>query len=601
VSLLAGLGGCALFRDSSIQRIEGPRLAKEIADLPELDLEPAPTVRELIASDTEVLEAYRAIYGKVAHPEANQELGKRLANLELARAEELSAEGLVAKPFEATVELYEDLLANATDDEGRDELLYQLAQSNDMAGNSDETQRYLNELISSYPDSAYVLEAHFRRGEILFSQGNFAGAVDDYSQVTAAGDTTKYWLHASYMLGWSHFKQSDLDDAAEQFYQVVELTAQTDTKDARGRAQKELLDDALRVLMLTLNYEDGVQSLAADMRERDNPEWQYLVYERLASEYVEQERYIDGVAAWQTFVDENPLDAKAPSATVGAIDILASADFPSEIVPKKAEYIERYGVRSEFWQVHDAEIRLSYEPTLRSYLNELSQLRHSQAQKSGSPKDYLAAADFYEQTMETFPDDPKTGDTLFLLGDVYTDAALPERSLQAYQRLTKQFPEHPKAADAGYSSILALGALSEAASSDERSNWHAQHLSAQIEFAEVFAADPRAPAVQAAAADQLFADERFEDAIELAENLLISRPDLEPSLRNTSQLIIGHGSMELEQYSDILLEMQSRQSALKNSCSPVYISRARLLRRAARSLRRLNTICVLRSWVLAPN
>ncbi len=550
VSLLAGLGGCGLFRDSSIQRIEGPRLAKEIASLPELDLEPAPTVRELIASDTEVLEAYRAIYGKIANPSANQELGKRLANLELARAEELAAEGIAIEPFESTIGLYEDLLANATDDDERDELLYQLAQSNDMAGQGKETLRYLNELISSYPDSPYVLEARFRRGEMLFSQGNFGAAVDDYAQVTAAGNSTKYWLHASYMLGWSHFKQSDLDDAATQFYQVVELTAQTDTKDARGRAQKELLDDALRVLMLTLNYEDGVQSLAADMRERDKPQWQYLLYERLAADYVEQERYLDGVAAWQTFVDENPLDARAPSATVGAVEILIAADFPSEIVPKKAEYVERYGVRSEFWKVHDADIRLGYEGTLRTYLNELSQLRHAQAQKSGAPKDYLAAADYYEQTMETFPDDPNTGDTLFLLGDVYTDAALPERSLEAYQRLTKQFPEHPKAADAGYSSVLAIGALSDSAPEAQRADWRARHLAAQIEFAEEYAADPRAPAVQAAAADQLFEDERFEDAIVLAENLLVSRPDLEPTLRNTSQLIIGHGSMELEQYVD---------------------------------------------------
>lgn len=551
VSLLAGLGGCGLFRDSSIQRVKGPRLAKEIARLPELNLEPAASVREsLIASDTEILEAYRAIYGKVANAEANRELGKRLADLELARAEELSAEGIAANPFASAVELYEDLLANASEDEPRDALLYQLAQANDMAGKGKDTERYLDQLIEGYPDSPYVLEARFRRGEMLFSQGRFGAAVADYSQVTAAGDSTKYWLHASYMLGWSHFKQSDLDEASQQFYQVVELMADVDAADARGRAQKELLDDALRVLMLTLNYEDGAQSLAADMRDRNKPDWQYLVYEGLAADHVEQERYVDGVAAWQTFVDENPLDPRAPSATVGAIAILVDADFPSEVVPKKAEYVERYGVRSDFWKAHSADTRLGYEATLRSYLAELSQLRHAEAQRSGVPRDYLAAADYYEQTMETFPEDPKTGDTLFLLGDVYTDAALPERSLEAYERLIKKFPEHPKAADAGYSSVLALAELGASAPEDERAGWRKRHLVAQINFAEVFAEDPRAPAVQAAAADQLFASARFEDAIELAEDLLVSRPELDQTLKNTSQLIIGHGSMELEQYVD---------------------------------------------------
>jgi len=338
-----------------------------------------------------------------------------------------------------------------------------------------------------------------------------------------------------------------------------------------------------------------VQSLAADMRDRNRPDWQYLVYERLAAEYLEQERYIDGVAAWQVFVDENPLDPRAPSATVGAIDLLAAADFPSEIVPKKAEYVERYGVRSEFWKVHTVETREGYQATLQSYLTELSQLRHAQAQESRIPEDYLAAADYYEQTMETFPDDPKTGDILFLLGDVYTDAALPKRSLQAYQQLTTRFPEHPKAADAGYSSVLALATLGESAPVDERDDWRKRHLEAQIDFAEVFAGDPRAASVQAAAADRLFADARYEDAIELAEHLLFSRPDLESALRNTAQLIVGHGSMELAQYVDAehaylrylgAVSIRRSEHGSKSNCLPVYTSKARLPRSAATSPRR---------------
>jgi len=462
---LSLVSGCGLFRGSNWSG-QGTKLSKEIAQLPELDLEPIAiengTVKDLLATEEEVLAAYRAVYGKVGDPDQNRELGKRLADLELARAEMLIAEGDSAKPFSSAVELYEGLLSASVDTDDRDTLLYQLAQANDMAGDSDATLGYLNELIADFPDSPYVLEARFRRAEMRFSSGNFGGAVDDYAEVTAAGDATKYWLHASYMLGWSPFKRTDLEEAAEQFYQVVEITTDgapdsvTAETDASARVSKELLDDALRVLMLTLNYDEGAATLAADMRERDRPAWQYLVYERMVSDHIDNDRYLDGVATWQVFVDENPLDKKAPGATVRMINILDEGDFPSEIQPKKEEFVARYGVRSEYWQAHNAASREGYLATLRTYLDELSQLRHAQAQKSRASKDYLAAADYYEQTIETFPKDPKTGDTLFLLAEVYTDASMSEPALVAYQKLMKQYPEHPKAADAGYASILAL-------------------------------------------------------------------------------------------------------------------------------------------------
>ena len=563
VLMLSVLGGCGLFRDSSLSG-NNTRLSKEIARLPELDLEPIAisdgTIKDLVASEEEILAAYRAVYGKVGDPDQNRELGKRLADLELARAEMLVAEGDSAKPFSGAVELYEGLLSSSTDSEDRDALLYQLAQANDMAGDANATLGYLNELIADFPDSPHVLEAHFRRAEMRFSNGNFSGAVDDYSEVTAAGDTTKYWLHASYMLGWSLFKRTDLEQAAEQFYQVVEITTGdapelasaiepgSGSSDARARVSKELLDDALRVLMLTLNYEEGAKTLAADMAELGRPEWQYLVYQRMAADHVEQERFLDGVATWQVFVDENPLDKRAPSATVASVDILAEGDFPSEIEPKKEEFIARYGVRSDYWQAHDAFSRENYIATLRTYLDELSQLRHAQAQQSLASKDYLAAADYYEQTMETFPEDPKTGDILFLLGDLYTDAAMAEPALAAYQRLAKEFPEHPHAADAGYSSILALDSLAQTAEGENQAVWASKHLEAQIDFAMIYADDPRATAVQASVADKLFQQGEYVDAIELAGQLLASDVDVAPQIRDNARLIVGHSSMELEQF-----------------------------------------------------
>ena len=97
------VGGCGLFRNDNLVKVKGPRLSKTIARLPELDLAPAV---EVAASEIEVLDAYRAVYGRVADVQQNHQLGLRLADLELSHAGELDAEGATKDPYTDAVELY---------------------------------------------------------------------------------------------------------------------------------------------------------------------------------------------------------------------------------------------------------------------------------------------------------------------------------------------------------------------------------------------------------------------------------------------------------------------------------------------------------------
>ena len=206
-------------------------------------------------------------------------------------------------------------------------------------------------------------------------------------------------------------------------------------------------------------------------------------------------------------------------------------------------------MRSDFWSAHSQTVRQGYSAELESYLAELSQASHATAQASGKRADYLLAAEFYEQTIETFPLDESLGDTLFLLGEVYTEAQQPESALAAYRRVTDDFPDHPNANEASYSSILALEQLGDAtADAEQRAQWQTQQLDAQIAFANDFADDPRAAAVQAAAADRLFNQGDYFEAVDLATALVASNTRLPFEIDRTTLLIIGHGNMELEEF-----------------------------------------------------
>jgi tetratricopeptide (TPR) repeat protein len=525
-------------------RADGDSIADLVRDLPEISVregrQPVKPTRE------EVLAAYEKVYGLIPESAENHAVGKRLADLKMSVGEDLDVAG-AENPYQDAVALYENLLESA-EEEGRDEILYQLARAHDLVGEKDATVGYLDRLINGYPDSTYALEARFRRAEIAFSDGDYTEAERDYGRVVAAGRETPYWQNATYMQGWAQFKLGDLDAGLASFFNVVDSVLGGKRFEDLPPTEQELLGDSLRVVTLALAYLDGPRTLAEHMRKLGRPDWQYEVYQALADDYLTNERYLDSVATWQTFIEENSLDPRAPSAHIGMIETLVKADFPSEIQPKKEEFVSRYGIYSQFWAIHDQTVRDGYLPELHTYLKELANLAHGKAQESGRRADYLAAADWYDQIVVTFPEDPSTAEYLFLLGEVYTEAEDDGRAVAAYQRVVHEFIDYPRADEAGYAAILGFERLVAAATDEERELWQRLMIDAQIEFAMLFSADQRAPEVQGAAADSLFELGEYEEAVDLAENLLATWPGADPELIKTSLLIVGHGRFELGDY-----------------------------------------------------
>ena len=304
----------------------------------------------------------------------------------------------------------------------------------------------------------------------------------------------------------------------------------------------------LRVIVLAVSYLDGSKTLAEHMDRLNKPVWQHRVYERLADDLKSKERYLDSVATLETFIVNNSLDRRAPVFNKRVIDTLIAADFPSEVRSRKEDFVTRYGVRSSFWTMYSEAERADYVPTLKEYLGELSKLSHSEAQKSRANADYLKAADYYEQLVATFPTDPGVADNLFLLGEVYTEAGEPARAVAAYQRVVHEHPTYERANEAGYAAILGLDEVLKGLGPDDRELWQRVKIDAQIEFAMLFPDDPRAAPVETAAADTLFSLAQYQQAMDLADHLIRTRPDLDPKLSRTAYVILGHGAFELGQY-----------------------------------------------------
>lgn len=551
-TLLSGLVvlvGCSWlpFTDERPTYRGPPRIADVVANLPELEL---PQAVAEIPTRQDVLAAYARVYGLIPDPADNHSVGKRLADLQMGIGEDRDIAG-DDDPYRDAIDLYEVLLQNAAGD-GKDEILYQLARAHDVVGQTDQTIDYLNTLIAQFPHSAFIVECRFRRAEIEFSREHFAQAARDYGYVVALGDTTPYWQNANYMRGWSQFKLGDLAAGLTSFFTVIDNVLGTLDASSLPRTEREILDDSFRVVTLALGYLDGPQTLARQMAVLERPAWQYLAYQTLADDYLAKERFLDSVATWQTFIEHNDLDPRAPRAHIGMIDTLVRADFPSDIQPKKAEFVTRYGIYSKFWDVHDAAVRDTYLATLHDYLSQLAKVAHARAQdekkRQSKRRAYLQAAELYEQIVATFPEDPATAEYYFLLGEVYAQADEPARAVAAFQRVVRDFLAYERAPEAGYAAILELNALVATAPVADRELWLRLKIDSQIEFALLFSATEHAPAVQMAAADSLFQLAEYAESVELAQNFLKTWPQATVELKKTAWLIEGHGLFELSDF-----------------------------------------------------
>lgn len=543
---LAGLLLCLTMIGCSSQprgiEPSGPRIGDILEALPEIPDEAHAPVG---ASREDAIGQYQRIEGTLPDRTDNQAVERRVADLELRSGDE-ALPGVDPSDYRSAIARYESLLADSTVREP-DEIVYRLARAYESLGEPSRSCDYLDRLIEQHPSSRYLSEAHFRRAEIAFSREAFEAAADDYRYVVEQGVSGPFWQNANYMLAWSLLKLSRYDDSlVVLFTTIATLLSNGDDLD---RPSRELLDDALRAVVLAVGYLDGAETLAAEFDRLGKPAWQYLAYARLADELRAQQRFLESVAARDAFLERNPYDPRAPEFARSQIETLIDGDFLEEARHYKEAFIAAYGIDSDYWIVNPAGQRSSYTATLRGYLIEIAKATHADAQASHAHDDFRRAARYYEQIVRTFPNDAMVPEALFLLGESRTDAGDHEAAVTAYQRVVREFPGDARAPAAGYAAILGLDALLETVAPARETLLQRTRIDAQIEYASLFPDAPHAHEALANAAEALFQRAQLEEA-KLLSTRLLAAGDLKPTLRRSAELILGHTAFQGGDYAD---------------------------------------------------
>ena len=530
------------------------------------------------SSRKKAIYSYRELLEDKTPATNTSQVMRRLGDLRLEENEDLNAvevlEPQVEKQFTTTkidyretIQLYEDLIAGNPYYELNDAVLYQLSRAYESNNQREEMLQSLDRLVEKFPSSNYYAEAQFRRGETLFVEKKYRAAEQAYAEVIRAGSDGRFYRHALYKQGWSHFKLLDYDIGLHSFIALMDNMLEKGTLEeikSLPRPEQELLDDSLRALGLSYAYLGGAVEVSRYFSAYGRRPYEALIYDRLGAQYLGKQRYSDAAATYREYVKHNRFNQQAPYFQIKAIESFKKGKFPSEVLAAKKQFVESYHLNSEYWKHNKIEEAVDVVEYLKSNITDLAKYYHAVAQKSKKKPDYLEAARWYQAYIDSFPQDPQSAHMNFLLADIWFETKEYAKAVTEFERTAYNYQPHSRDAEAGYAALVAysdwMKRIDDAAI---KAQIKSREIDSIFKFAGKFPQHPEAPVALTKAAEDLFSVSDYTRAITASTMMIATFPDSDPKLRKSAWTVNAHSSFELKEFAQA--ELAYQQAILLNS------------------------------------
>jgi len=453
----------------------------------------------------------------------------------------------------AAITLYTTLLKAYPDYARNDQVLYQLSRAYETTGQTDAALATLDRIVQSYPDSSQLDEVQFRRGEILFSAKRYAEAERAYAAVVARGQASAFYQQGLYKRGWSLFKESQTLESLPSFGGVLDLELGTTPGKAvrlekLKRADRELVEDTLRVMSITFSYNDGVSSLERYVQQHGARPYNWLLYARLGDLYVDQQRYQDGANVYRAYVARDPYSDHAPDLDMAAINAYSKGGFSDLVLEGKHEFVERYNFDTPYWKTRSRESNPRVVQELKVNLKDVATHFHASAQKSGRVADYQEAARWYRNYLNSYPGDADSAQTNYLLAEALFEGHMYGDAATEYEHTAYGYPRNDKSATAAYAALVAYQKGEEGLTGADKAAWHKRATDSGVKFAQTFPEHPDSAGVLTRAAEEIFAGGDQARAISVSQSILARQPPVDAAKQRIAWTIIGQSYFDQGQY-----------------------------------------------------
>jgi tetratricopeptide (TPR) repeat protein len=508
-------------------------------------------------SSTRAMENYqRFLELQNTDPKLRAEAMRRLGdlNLDAGEMERLEKEvTTIDQQGGEAIKLYTTLLKAFPNYARNDQVLYQLSRAYETTGQGDAALATLDRIVQSYPQSPQIDEVQFRRGELLFSAKRYPEAEHAYAAVIARGPASSFYQQSLYKRGWSLFKQSLTQESLPSFGGVLDRElgtspAKTVRLESLKRADRELVEDTLRVMSITFSYNDGGASLEKYVQQQGARPYDWLLYARLGDLYVDKQRYQDGASVYRAYVARDPYSDHAPDLDMAAIEAYGKGGFSQLVLDGKHEFVERYNFDSPYWKTRSRESNPRVVQELKTNLKDVATYFHASAQKSGRVADYQEAARWYRDYLKSFPGDADSAQTNYLLAEALYEGHEYSEAAAEYEHTAYGYPRNDKSATAAYAALVSYQKGEAGLSGADKDAWHRRATDSSVKFAQTFPEHPDSAGVLTRAAEEIFASGDRARAITVSQSILARQPPVEPAKQRIAWTIIGQSYFDQGQY-----------------------------------------------------
>jgi tetratricopeptide (TPR) repeat protein len=524
---------------------------------------PPPEIRsgETVAPDPDrARDLYRRFLElEAGDPALRTEAMRRLGDLQLEAGDTARGEttGLGETETREAIEIYTRLLEQQPGYARADVVLYQLSRGWESLGETDKALAYLDQLVSNYPSSPRIDEAQFRRGEILFVARRYPEAQKAYEAASAYGVQSEFYEQSLYKLGWSLFKQSENEAAIDPFVRVLDLKLIDPAKPGGvvepadlARADRELVQDTFRVMSIGFSYVDGQETLDRFVSRRGELPYAYMLYSELGDLYVGKQRYTDAADTYRAFVERYPDHERAPLLQMQAIEAYKKGGFAQLVLDGKKEFVERYRLGSSYWAARTPEQFPAVARELKTNLTDLAQFYHAEAQRTKKKPDYHEAARWYREFLQSFPDDPESAGTSYLLAETLYESEDFRAAAHEYERTAYAYPFHEKSATAGYAALVAYERQSKSLDGSAAAELNLRRLESQQRFAMTFPAHPESATLLTRTAREFYDLKDLPRALEVAGLVLARQPPVDLAMQRTAWTVTGNAQFDTGRFAD---------------------------------------------------
>ena len=344
----------------------------------------------------------------------------------------------------ATVSLYEHLATEFPRYQQGDSAYFLLGYCLGEMGRTADAIRVYGDLVRKFPESSYVTEAEVRIGDLSFEEAkpeSLRRALDAYSTLNAWPDDP-FYVHALYMLGWTHYRSGDLDRAIDAFTRLLDRYV---AKAPDGRPSGDEWGEALRQLVACFAEPrwDGQKRAQEWFDKHGARTYEADLFFRLGEGLFDQARYPAAVEAYKRFIARAPLSPEAPRAQAKIVTAWSRENRSQEEIKEREVLLSTYDESGAWWRKNGGDADLAKEVrSLREaslYSTATIHLATAQAlkkagQSQAAVAEYQRAEKGFSRYLQSSPSANVSGDVLFAWADSAYHSEDYRRAAELYER-----------------------------------------------------------------------------------------------------------------------------------------------------------------------